>query len=143
MTDTFTPEKRSEIMRRVAGKNTGPELKVRRMLHAMGYRFRLHRKDLPGKPDVYLPKYKTAVFVHGCFWHGHEGCKRATIPATRADYWRDKIAGNRKRDAEAQARLAAMGRRCIVVWECELKDPVATAGKLSDALPKNAPAARG
>ncbi len=119
--DMFTPEKRSQIMSRVRSKNTKPELEVRSALHAMGYRFRLHRKDLPGKPDVVLPKYRTALFVHGCFWHQHPGCRKATLPKNNANFWREKLEGNVARDARNQARIEEAGWRPVVVWECEVK----------------------
>jgi DNA mismatch endonuclease (patch repair protein) len=94
----FTPEKRSEVMSRVRSKDTKPELAVRRALHAIGYRFRLHRGDLPDKPDVVVPKYRTALFVHGCFWHRHPGCTKARLPKNNADFWREKLQGNVERD---------------------------------------------
>lgn len=123
-TDVFTPEKRSEVMSLVRSKNTKPELFVRSLLHRMGYRFRLHRKDLPGKPDIVLPKHHAAVFVHGCFWHQHPGCKKATLPKQNAEFWKDKLEGNVRRDEQAQRRLEEMGWRVLVVWECEAKrDP--------------------
>lgn len=121
MTDTFTQSQRSEIMRQVAGKNTKPELVVRSLLHRQGFRFRLHRKDLPGKPDVVLPKWKAAVFVHGCFWHRHPRCKRASMPADNAEYWLAKFGRNIARDKASRKALEKMGWRVIIVWECELK----------------------
>lgn len=120
--DRVSPEVRSEIMRRVRGRDTAPELAVRRLLHAHGYRFRLHRADLPGRPDLFLPRYRTAVFVHGCFWHGHENCKRATVPETQRTFWVDKIRRNRERDREAQNALEATGFRVVTVWQCELRN---------------------
>jgi DNA mismatch endonuclease (patch repair protein) len=96
--DVFSREKRSQIMSRVSGKNTKPELIVRSMLHSMGYRFRLHRSDLPGKPDITLPKYKKIIFVHGCFWHGHQDCQRAKRPTTNKKFWNEKLAKNIERD---------------------------------------------
>lgn len=117
--DTLTPEQRSDRMRRVRQRGTGPELAVRRELHAMGYRFRLHRRDLPGRPDIVLPGRRAAIFVHGCFWHRHPGCTRTTTPKTRADYWLTKFAENKARDASAIAALEAAGWRVRVVWECE------------------------
>ena len=103
--DTASPEKRSWIMRQVKGRDTSPEKIVRSLLHRMGYRFRLQRDDLPGKPDIVLPRFKTVVFVNGCFWHRHSGCKRATTPATNVDYWQTKFARNVARDARNQAEL--------------------------------------
>jgi DNA mismatch endonuclease (patch repair protein) len=117
-------------MRAVKGKNTKPELAVRKLLSAMGYRFRLHRKELPGNPDVVLPGRRAAVFVNGCWWHGH-GCKRgARIPVANADYWKAKIARNKARDAAARRGLRALGWRSLVVWECRLKKPETVAAKL-------------
>ncbi len=126
-TDVFTKEKRSEVMRAVKGRDTKPEIALRKRLHALGYRYRLNAKDLPGKPDLVFPKYKTVVFVHGCFWHGHE-CKRGNRqPKQNADYWKGKIARNKARDKKNAAALRDLGWRVITVWECELKtlDPAA------------------
>ena len=102
----------------IRGTNTQPEIQVRSALHKAGYRFRLHRKDLPGKPDIVLPKYKTAIFVHGCFWHGHD-CKNFKWPKTRPEFWRDKILGNKARDERHSQELQKLGWRVIVIWECE------------------------
>ena len=109
-------------MRAVKAKNTKPEITVRRMLHAMGYRFRLHRRDLPGTPDIVLPGRRKVIQVNGCFWHQHEGCRRATLPGTRMDLWLPKLARNRQRDAEAETRLRTLGWEVATVWECELRD---------------------
>lgn len=119
MTDRITPENRSRNMAAIRGKDTGPEITVRRFLHAQGYRFRLHRKDLPGKPDIVLPKYRTAIFVHGCFWHLH-GCKKTVIPKTRTEWWLAKLEGNRTRDEKNRQRLEQLGWQVITVWECEI-----------------------
>lgn len=108
-------------MSQVKGKNTKPELIVRKFLHANGYRYRLHVKDLPGKPDVVLPKYKTVIFVHGCFWHGHTGCKYATVPKTRTDWWLNKINTNKANDKKAMKILEDNGWKVITIWECDLK----------------------
>ena len=135
--DIFTPEKRSEIMGRIRGKDTKPEILVRKKLHAAGFRFRLHRKDLPGRPDITLPKHKTVIFVHGCFWHGHEGCKANRIPKTNAEFWSAKIARNRARDAENRAALEAKGWRVVVVWECEVGKSVRITIVLLDEAKKN------
>lgn len=110
-------------MAAIRGKDTGPELAVRRMLHAMGYRYRLHRSDLPGTPDIVLPRRRKAIFVHGCFWHGHQGCPRHVIPATRREWWVAKIDGNRRRDARNIRRLRRLGWSVTVVWECSLRCP--------------------
>ncbi len=118
--DPFTPQKRSETMSRVKSRNTKPELRVRSALHAMGYRFRLHRKDLPGNPDIVLPKHRTAVFVNGCFWHQHPGCRKATIPQNNRPYWEKKLGRNVERDRSSKAQLEEMGWRVITLWECEI-----------------------
>lgn len=118
--DPFTPQKRSETMSRVKSRNTKPELRVRSALHRLGYRFRLHRKDLPGKPDVILPKYGTAVFVHGCFWHQHPGCRKATMPVNNRDYWEAKLRRNVERDDKARRALEDLGWRVVTLWECEI-----------------------
>jgi DNA mismatch endonuclease, patch repair protein len=119
---------RSEVMARIKGKDTGPERAVRSLLHALGYRFRLHRKDLPGSPDIVLPGRKAVIFVHGCFWHGH-GCKRGSrTPKANTDYWSKKLAGNVARDARTRAELEALGWRVLVVWECEVLDRMSLAG---------------
>ena len=120
MADRLTPEQRARNMSRIRGKDTKPELVIRRLLHAMGFRYRLHRRDLPGSPDIVLPKHRLAVFVHGCFWHGHQ-CHLFRWPATREEFWRAKIARNVERDAEAIAALHAAGWRTLVVWECAVK----------------------
>lgn len=133
-TDVFTPEQRSAIMRRVKGRDTAPELKVRRVLWRMGARYRLHRKDLPGKPDIVLAGRKLAIFVHGCFWHGHDCARGARVPKANRDYWLGKVARNRARDADARAKLDAMGWRVLVVWECALKDEAGLEERLSEAL---------
>lgn len=122
MPDRFSREKRSDIMSRVKGRDTKPEKLVRGLLHAMGYRFRLHRKDLPGKPDIVLPKYQTVIFVHGCFWHGHLDCPRAKRPAANAEFWNRKIDGNMARDALTCAALEAAGWRVLVLWQCEMRN---------------------
>ncbi|MDR1920342.1 MAG: very short patch repair endonuclease, partial [Candidatus Adiutrix sp.] len=104
------------------GKDTVPEKRVRSLLHRLGFRFRLHRRDLPGAPDIVLPKKRTVIFVHGCFWHRHPGCARASRPASNQAYWDRKFARNQARDAANQARLTSFGWRVIIIWECELKD---------------------
>ncbi|MGZ9157623.1 MAG: very short patch repair endonuclease [Nitrospira sp.] len=122
--DRLSPQERSLLMAKVRSKDTAPERLVRSVLHRLGLRFRIHRADLPGKPDIVLPKHKTAIFVHGCFWHGHPGCRRAALPITRADFWKAKIAKNAERDSVAFASLVAQGYRVIVFWECELRPKV-------------------
>ena len=114
-------EKRSRNMSAIKSKNTKPEIAVRKFLHSMGYRFRLHRKDLPGSPDIVLPKYKTIIFVNGCFWHRHENCKYASTPKTRKEYWETKFRNNIKRDNLNQAKLSSKGWKVKIIWECQLK----------------------
>ena len=113
---------RSKNMSAIKSKNTRPEIIVRKFLHSKGYRFRLHRKDLPGSPDIVLPKYKTAIFVHGCFWHRHQGCKYATNPKTRIKFWENKFNQNIKRDKENILSLRNLKWEVLVVWECQLKN---------------------
>ena len=120
--DIFTAEKRSEVMSRIGGKDTKPELAVRRYLHARGLRYRLHSKSLPGKPDIVFPSRRIALFVHGCFWHGHDGCKRATIPATRSEFWQDKIGATKARDLNAVAMLEDAGWTVLVLWQCQINE---------------------
>ena len=119
--DRHTPEQRRRNMAAVKGKNTKPEILVRKALHAMGYRFRLHVKDLPGKPDIVLPKYKTVIFVNGCFWHRHEGCKYASTPTTNVDFWEAKFKENTTRDSQKTALLESAGWKVVVLWTCEIK----------------------
>ena len=117
-----TPEVRRRTMQAVKSENTGPELAVRRLAHRMGYRFRLHRKDLPGKPDLVFPRRRKAIFVHGCFWHGH-GCVRgARVPVQNRAYWTKKIATNKARDEDVREALTAAGWQVVVLWECEIRD---------------------
>src|ERR1700742_851562 len=134
MTDVFSPEKRSAVMRRVKGKDTTPELKVRRLLRRMGVGYRLHRADLPGKPDIAMPGRKLAIFVHGCFWHGHDCARGARVPKANREYWEGKVGRNRTRDAEHHAALEAKGWRALTLWECELKDNDALEKTLRQAL---------
>lgn len=121
MADVLTPDQRHLNMTRIRGKDTGIEKQVRCQLHADGFRYRLNVKDMPGKPDVVLPKYRTAVFINGCFWHGHQGCRYFVVPQTNTEFWVNKIEGNIKRDNEKFLQLEAMGWNVIVVWECALK----------------------
>ena len=120
MPDIFAPEKRHEIMQNVKTKNTAPEIKLRSLLHKNGFRFRVNRKDLPGKPDIVLPKYRAVIFVHGCFWHGHD-CPRGQRPQTNADFWNQKIDRNVIRDKSEVSLLESLGWRVLIVWECEIK----------------------
>ncbi|NNH61659.1 DNA mismatch endonuclease Vsr [Rhizobium laguerreae] len=120
MTDTLLPSDRSKLMSRVRNKDTGPELAVRRALHAAGFRFRLHRKDLQGRPDIVLPRHRVAIFVHGCFWHGHD-CRRGKLPQGNADFWAVKIGRNKARDAAAEEALTQAGWSVETIWQCELK----------------------
>lgn len=123
MPDIFTSEKRSWIMGRVKSRNTKPELLVRSMIHRMGFRFRLHRKDLPGNPDIVLPKHRKVVFIHGCFWHGHEGCPRSKRPTTNIEFWNKKLDQNIERDKRFQRLLKESGWDVLVVWQCETNKP--------------------
>lgn len=120
--DTLSPEKRSQIMGLVRSKNTRPEIAVRQVVHRLGYRFRLHRKDLPGKPDLVLPKWKTVIFVHGCFWHRHPDCPNTRTPKTNVEFWRAKFEDNVRRDRTSQELLKNAGWNVLIVWECEVKD---------------------
>lgn len=119
-----TDPKRSANMSKIRSANTRPEVAVRKGLHARGFRFRLHRKDLPGKPDIVLPRYRVVVFIHGCFWHQHLGCRLASWPKSREDYWGPKLNKNVERDALAEIRLAELGWRTLVVWECDTRSPI-------------------
>lgn len=122
MADVVAGPVRSRMMSGIRGQNTKPEIAVRRTLHAAGFRFRLHDRSLPGRPDLVLRKWRTAVLVHGCFWHGHRGCRYFRWPSTRRDFWRDKIGKNMERDQRDVNRLLALGWRVAVVWECALRD---------------------
>lgn len=121
MVDTRSPSQRSAIMKSVGTRNTGPEIAVRKILHSLGYRFRLHRKDLPARPDIVLPRHEKVILVHGCFWHGHQ-CSKGNLPKSRLSYWGPKITANKKRDARNLRKLRALGWRPLVVWQCETKD---------------------
>jgi DNA mismatch endonuclease, patch repair protein len=121
--DRLDKSHRSWNMGRIKGKNTAPETAVRSLLHRAGYRFRLHRKDLPGRPDIVLPAWKTAIFVHGCFWHRHQGCKQCYTPKSNVDFWQAKFAGNVERDKKNAESLRKAGWQVVVVWECELLAP--------------------
>ncbi|MBR2125191.1 MAG: DNA mismatch endonuclease Vsr [Akkermansia sp.] len=132
--DVHTPEQRRRNMSAIKGKHTKPEMLVRRALHAMGYRFRLHRNDLPGKPDIVLPRHKVAIFVNGCFWHRHVGCKYASTPATNVDFWNAKFAENVARDKCIYEKLEVLGWKVVVIWECEVKRLLQESYNLSKLL---------
>lgn len=143
MADTMSPEQRSERMSRIRGRDTRPELTLRRLLHAAGFRYRLHQK-LPGRPDLTLPKYKAVIFVHGCFWHRHEGCRVANTPKSNVDFWMIKFARNVERDAAVESTLRHSGWRVLVVWECDLntkEKAAATAAKVGSWLRELSPMA--
>lgn len=126
MADIVSKEKRSEIMSHVTGKETKPEIIVRKYLFAKGLRYRKNVKQLPGTPDIVFPKYKTAIFVNGCFWHGHHGCKYAHLPSTNLEYWEKKIADNIERDERKKRELEEIGYRVFIVWQCQLKSKART-----------------
>jgi DNA mismatch endonuclease, patch repair protein len=131
--DRLTPQHRSWLMSRVKGRDTTPELVVRRMLHALGYRYRLHRKDLPGKPDIVFGPRKKIVFIHGCFWHGHR-CPKGRLPKSNAVFWREKIEANKARDRKHARKLRALGWQVLSVWQCHLKEPLAVRQRIVDFL---------
>jgi DNA mismatch endonuclease, patch repair protein len=133
-TDVYSAEKRSAVMRRVKGKDTSPELAVRRALTRLGARYRLHRKDLPGKPDIVLAGCKLALFVDGCFWHGHDCARGGRVPKQNRDYWVGKVARNVARDAKSREALAALGWRVERIWECDLRDADALVARLAALL---------
>ena len=135
--DRLTSTHRSHNMAQVKGKNTKPEILVRSLLHKMGYRFRLYVKKLSGNPDIVLPRHKVVIFVHGCFWHGHEDCKRATIPVTRTEFWLTKITSNKERDKRNIAALENLGYRCLTIWQCEIKDIEALKQRLAVGIAYN------
>ena len=121
--DTLSPSQRSERMSLIRAKDTAPELRLRRLVHAMGFRYRLHVRDLPGTPDLVFPSRHAVIFMHGCFWHRHKGCKLARLPKSKLDFWEVKLEKNRLRDRLHQRKLRALGWRVLVVWECQLHDP--------------------
>ncbi len=133
-TDVFSKKKRSEIMRAVKSRDTGPEMKIRKALHALGFRYRLNDKRLPGSPDLVFPKHRAVLFVHGCFWHGHDCARGRRTPKSNARYWREKIERNVKRDAIARAALRRMGWRVKISWECDLQDAGREAKKVAGWL---------
>jgi DNA mismatch endonuclease (patch repair protein) len=123
MVDRLSTKERSALMARIGSRDTGPELTVRRLLHSLGFRFRLQRADLPGRPDIVLSRSKKVIFVHGCFWHQHAGCRKAALPKTREDFWRRKLERNAARDHKAIEALLDLGWNSCIIWECETKDP--------------------
>ncbi|MDH2591534.1 very short patch repair endonuclease [Acinetobacter nosocomialis] len=129
MVDIVDSATRSRMMSNIKGRNTKPELLIRSLLHAQGFRFRIHRQDLPGKPDIVLPKYKAIIFIHGCFWHGHQNCRLFKLPASRTEFWEAKISKNQQNDLKAKELLLNSGWRICTIWECAIrrskKDPVA------------------
>ena len=137
MVDHLTPEKRSWNMSKIRGKNTKPEMLVRSVLHKMGYRFRIHRQNLPGTPDIVLPKYKTVIFVHGCYWHRHSGCKRCTTPSSNKKYWLKKFQRNIEKDRENVKELKQLGWDVLIIWECEVKDINTLQNQISSKLKLN------
>ena len=122
MADIFSKDKRSQIMSKISGKETKPEIRVRKFLFAEGFRYRKNDKRLPGKPDIVLPKYKTAIFIHGCFWHHHNNCKFSALPQTNCEFWKNKIEGNVKRDRIARRELGKAGWQVIIIWQCRLRN---------------------
>ena len=138
MADTLSPQERSRLMSRIRGKNTKPELLVRSLLHSMGNRFRLHRRDLPGNPDIVLPRHGVCIFVHGCFWHLHRNCKDARIPKTRTAWWRKKLEGNAARDKRHAGALRRLGWRVITIWECQTEKPERFVSRLQKLLASKA-----
>jgi len=121
MIDVFSSEKRSRIMSRIRSYDTEPELKMRSIVHRMGYRFRIHQDKLPGNPDIVLAKHKKAIFIHGCFWHGHKGCPRSKRPTSNISFWQDKLDKNQERDKRVQKELRHLGWKYLVIWQCEIK----------------------
>ncbi|MFP4896827.1 very short patch repair endonuclease [Paraburkholderia sp. EG304] len=128
--DSLTPAERSERMSRIKGKNTKPELIVRSLVHRMGYRYRLHPKELPGRPDLVFASRRKVIFVHGCFWHRHEGCHLARLPKSRLDFWQPKLEANAERDKAVELRLTELGWKVLTIWECEVKEGAALASRV-------------
>lgn len=131
--DTRSPEQRRQIMQAVKAKNTTPEIAVRRVLHRLGYRFRIHRRDLPGKPDIVLPKHRTVIFVHGCFWHAH-CCAKGRPPKSNLDYWLPKLQENVRRDRAKVEQLESLGWRVVTIWQCETGDPEILADRIPNLV---------
>lgn len=134
MTDIFSKKKRSQIMSKITGKNTKPEIIIRKIAHSLGYRFRLHKKDLPGKPDIVFPKYKKVIFVNGCFWHGHKNCNRSKLPTTNKKFWKEKIEGNKKKDQSNYYQIKKIGWDYLIVWQCVIK--ISNRNKLEKKIQK-------
>jgi DNA mismatch endonuclease, patch repair protein len=139
VTDTISPERRSQNMSRIRSKDMAPELHVRRLLHQMGYRYRLHRKTLPGKPDIIFPSRKRVIFVHGCFWHQHSdpACKITRVPKSRLDYWHPKLMRNQERDSRNLHELGKLGWKVLTIWECEVKNTSRLRSRLISFLKKH------
>jgi len=135
MPDTLTPAQRHKVMSHIRGRDTGPEMVVRRWLYSHGFRYRVNVAKLPGKPDIVLRKYNTIIFVNGCFWHGHEGCTMASKPKTNPEFWAEKIARNKRRDAEVYGLLIARGYEVVIIWECELRDEQKRSSVLEGLVP--------
>jgi DNA mismatch endonuclease, patch repair protein len=136
--DIWSKEKRSYVMSKIRSKNTKPELQLRSALHRLGFRFRLYKKDLPGKPDIVLPKYKMVIFVHGCFWHLHPGCREGRIPNSNSEFWRNKLLKNVERDLKHQHTCEKLGWKVLVIWECEIqKQLYDTLGNIIQELEAN------
>lgn len=135
--DVFSVEKRSRIMSSISGKNTEPEIAVRSLLHSLGYRFRIHRKDLPGNPDIVLPKYKKIIFIHGCFWHGHRDCKRSKLPNSNREFWEQKIRSNVQRDNKIISSLTENGWDVMILWTCQIRNSENVAHKLIEFIENN------
>ncbi len=134
MTDTLSPKERSKRMSLIRGKDSSPELELRRLVHGMGFRYRLHVTDLPGKPDLVFPSRHAVIFMHGCFWHRHPGCKLARMPKSKLDFWRPKLEGNRERDLRNQEILKKLGWHGLVVWECEMENVEKVSNKVREFL---------
>lgn len=134
LADTLSPSERSERMSRVRGKDSAPEMKLRRLVHGMGFRYRLHVRELPGKPDLVFPSKRAVIFMHGCFWHRHEACKLARLPKSKLDFWRTKLEANKERDLLHKRQLRELGWRVLVVWECEMSNIQQVATRVRDFL---------
>jgi DNA mismatch endonuclease (patch repair protein) len=142
LADIFSKRIRSQIMSRISGKETKPEILVRKFLFSKGFRYRKNVKKLPGSPDVVLPKYRTVIFVNGCFWHGHESCRKANLPTSNNEFWRKKILGNKERDINNTSELRRLGWSVVVIWQCELRNNVMaqnTFGRLINSLTQKLP----